>query len=86
VRLIFDDSSARQVAVIGDFNGWRSDANHMRRDEHTGRWTVTLALHDGDHRYAIVVDNTRQGADRAARSVDADGQVYSLLHVARATN
>lgn len=86
VRLIFHDSSARQVAVIGDFNGWRSDANRMRRDEHSGKWTVTLALHDGDHRYAIVVDNTRQAADGAAAAVDASGQVYSLLHVARASN
>jgi hypothetical protein len=86
VRLMFDDSAARQVAVIGDFNGWRSDANRMQRDVHTGHWTVTLALHDGDHRYAIVVDNTRQAADHAARAVDANGQVYSLLHVARAAN
>lgn len=86
VRLIFDDTAARQVAVIGDFNGWRSDATRMRREAHTGRWTVTLALHDGDHRYAIVVDNTRQAADHAARAVDADGHVYSLLHVARAAN
>ncbi len=86
VRLIFDDTAARHVAVIGDFNGWRSDANLMRRDETTGKWTVTLALHDGDHRYAIVVDNTRQATGHAAQAVDANGQVYSLLHVARAAN
>jgi hypothetical protein len=48
----------------------------MQRDERTGRWAVTLALHDGEHRYAIVVDNTRYAA----------GHGYSLLHVARATN
>ncbi|MEO7455905.1 MAG: hypothetical protein ABIY52_06560 [Gemmatimonadaceae bacterium] len=60
VRLIFDaPTAATQVAVVGDFNGWKEDATHMRRDETTGRWSATLALRDGDHRYAIVVDNTR---------------------------
>ena len=29
VRLMFEDSSARQVAVVGDFNGWRENATHM---------------------------------------------------------
>ena len=72
VRLMFDDPSARQVTVTGDFNGWRSDATQMQRDDRSGRWSVTLALHDGEHRYAIVVDNTRH--------------VYSHLRVARATN
>lgn len=86
VRLIFDDPAARQVAVVGDFNGWRDDATRMQRDERTGRWAVTLALHDGEHRYAIVVDNTRWAGGMPARSGDAAGHVYSLLHVARATN
>ena len=86
VRLIFDDPAARHVAVVGDFNGWRGDATQMRRDARTGRWAVTLALHDGAHRYAIVVDNTRWAADPPARSSDATGHVYSLLHVARASN
>ena len=86
VRLMFDAPSARQVAVIGDFNGWRTNATHMQRDLRTGRWSVTLALHDGQHRYAIVVDNTRRVGDAAGRSGDASGHVYTLLHVARAAN
>ena len=85
VRLIFADSAARQVSVIGDFNGWKANATAMRRDDHGGEWTVTLALHDGEHRYAIMVDNTRRAGPAPART-DADGQVYSLLHVARASN
>jgi hypothetical protein len=86
VRLMFDDPSARQVSVVGDFNGWHTETTLMRRDEHTGRWAVTLALHDGEHRYAIVVDNTRWAGDSSAQAADASGHVYSLLHVARATN
>lgn len=85
VRLIFDDSAARQVAVVGDFNGWRGDATRMQRDERTGRWGVTLALRDGEHRYAIVVDNTRWAGDQSSRA-SGSKHVYSLLHVARASN
>ena len=84
VRLIFDDPAARQVAVVGDFNDWRGDA--MQRDARTGRWAVTLALHDGEHRYAIVVDNTRWAGIAPVRSGNEAGHVYSLLHVARTTN
>ena len=86
VRLMFDDPTARQVAVIGDFNGWRSETTPMRRDDATGRWGVTLALHDGAHRYAIVVDNTRWAGDVPSRPGDSARQLYSLLHVARASN
>ncbi len=60
VRLIFDAPAAvTQVAVLGDFNGWQGDATRMQRDERTGKWTVTVALRDGDHRYAIVADRAR---------------------------
>ena len=86
VRLMFDDPTARQVAVVGDFNGWRGAATPMQRDDATGRWTVTLALHDGAHRYAIVVDNTRWAGDTSSRPGDSTRHLYSLLHVARASN
>ena len=86
VRMIFDDPSARRVAVVGDFNGWRGDATPMQRDARTGRWAVTLALRDGEHRYAIVVDNTRWAGDPPARSIDATQHGYTLLHVAGASN
>jgi hypothetical protein len=87
VRLMFDDSLARQVAVIGDFNGWGAERTPMRRDPATRRWSATLALRDGAHRYAFVVDGTRWVPDPTAAPVRGDdGRVYSLLHVARSPN
>jgi hypothetical protein len=87
VRLIFDDSAARQVAVVGDFNGWRPTETPLTRDTTGHRWSATLALRDGAHRYAFVVDGTRWMPDPAAERVRADdGRVYSLLHVSRLTN
>jgi len=88
VRLMFDAPEARRVAVAGDFNGWDADATQLTRDDRSRRWSVTLALHDGQHRYAFVVDGTRWVPDpRGGRSVQgADGRVYSLLSLSRTSN
>jgi hypothetical protein len=87
VRLMFDDPGAREVAVVGDFNGWRAGGTPLARNPVTRRWSATLALRDGAHRYAFVVDGTRWIPDPSAEHVRADdGRVYSLLHVARTTN
>jgi hypothetical protein len=88
VRLILDAPDARRVAVAGDFNRWDAESTPLVRDERSRRWSVTLALHDGEHRYAFVVDGTRWVPDpRAERSARGeDGRVYSLLNLSRATN
>lgn len=87
VRLMFDDSGAREVSVVGDFNGWRARETPLTWDGGTQRWSATLALRDGAHRYAFVVDGARWVPDPAAERVRAgDGRVYSILHVTRTTN
>jgi hypothetical protein len=88
VRLMFDAPNARSVAVAGDFNRWDVDATPLVRDARSHRWSVTLAVHDGDHRYAFVVDGTRWVPDpRAERSVRGeDGRIYSLLSLSRTAN
>lgn len=88
VRLMFDAPSARRVAVAGDFNRWDAEATPLVRDGRSRSWSVTLALRDGDHRYAFVVDGTRWVPDpRAERSVRGeDGRIYSLLNLSRSAN
>ena len=87
VRLIFDDSTARAVTAVGDFNGWNAESTPLRRVGTTHRWSATIALGDGAHRYAFVVDGTRWVPDPTTTPVRSDdGRVYSLLHVARANN
>ena len=88
VRLMFDAPDARRVAVAGDFNRWDADATPLTRDARSRRWSVTLALREGEHRYAFVVDGTRWVADpHAARSArEENGRIYSLLNLSRATN
>jgi hypothetical protein len=87
VRLMFDDTSAHRVAAVGDFNAWSAERTPLHRDPATRRWTTTIALRDGAHRYAFVVDGTRWAVDPSTPRARADdGRLYSLLHVASATN
>jgi hypothetical protein len=88
VRLMFDAPSARRVAVVGDFSPATSQAAPLSRDPDGRRWSITLALRDGEHRYAFVVDETRWVPDPRTDRVErgADGRLYSLLNVARAAN
>jgi hypothetical protein len=88
VRLMFDAPDARRVAVAGDFNQWSVEATPLSRDARSRRWQVTLAVRDGEHRYAFVVDGTRWVPDpRAERSVRGeDGRIYSLLNLSRTAN
>ena len=88
VRLMFDAPGARRVAVAGDFNRWDADATLLTRERGSRGWSVTLALRDGEHRYAFVVDGTRWAPDpRAERTARGEnGRIYSLLNVSRATN
>lgn len=86
VRLIFADTSARQVLAVGDVaRGAAGTA--LQRDPVSRRWSAVVALRDGAHRYAFVVDGTRWVVDPTAPRVRADdGRLYSILQVAAATN
>ncbi len=86
VRLLFDDSTARRVAMVGDFNGWDPSMTTLVRDAGTHRWSATLALRDGVHRYAFVVDGVRTIPRSVEQHRANDGLVYALLHVAGASN
>lgn len=88
VRLMFEAPGAQRVAVAGDFNAWNAEATPLSRDEGSRRWSVTLALRAGEHRYAFVVDGTRWVPDpRAEHFVEGEnGRIYSLLNLSRTSN
>jgi 5'-AMP-activated protein kinase regulatory beta subunit len=60
-RIIFsyDDSQARAVAVLGDFNNWHESSHRMKRDE-KGRWQKIMILPPGDYEYKFIVDGQWQ--------------------------
>ena len=58
VDFFCDAPKAKGVTLVGDFNGWDPATTPMHRTT-DGRWTVTLELHHGHHRYLFIIDGTR---------------------------
>jgi hypothetical protein len=71
VRFALKSPRARVVAVAGDFNGWRPDANLMQR-RGDGQWTIEVPLGPGNWSYSFVVDG-QWVEDPAAESWRDDG-------------
>lgn len=53
LRVIAPD--AKEVSVIGTFNGWNRQAGHLRRGA-GGTWVGSFALPPGEHRYSLWID------------------------------
>src|SRR6478672_646612 len=47
--------SAGEVNLVGDFNGWNSGANPMKRQP-DGAWLIQVPLYHGHHQYVFMVD------------------------------
>ena len=70
VRFVLYAPTARRVAVAGTFNQWDQNASPLGRVGRGGVWAVTLALPQGHHQYAFVVDGEQWVPDPAAPGVD----------------
>lgn len=66
-------SSAKAVAVVGDFNGWDEHATPMAREKRNGSWSVSVPMAAGRHVYAFVVDGAQWVVDPMAPQVPNDG-------------
>jgi hypothetical protein len=66
-------SSAREVALVGDFNGWDEHATPMIRRRNDGAWSANVPLPPGRHVYAFVVDGRQWLVDPLAPQVPDEG-------------
>jgi hypothetical protein len=83
VRFVFVDSSARAVALVGDFNGWNPALDDLQPTGSHGAWSISIPLTPGRHEYAFVVDGKRWAPDQFASSVHDDfGTVTSVIQLA----
>ena len=64
----FFNPRARQVFLVGDFNGWRQGELAMSR-EAGGYWQATIHLPTGDSRFSYCADGDRY-LDYAAFGLD----------------
>jgi hypothetical protein len=55
VRFGYFKPEAREVNLVGSFNGWDPRATPMKRDA-LGDWSVDIELPNGEHRYRFFVD------------------------------
>lgn len=85
-RFVFVAPDAKQVAVVGDFNGWDTDSTHLVRHAGDGVWTVDVPLRPGRYDYAFYVDGERWVADPAAPPAVGDtfGRPSSVVTVREA--
>src|SRR5206468_11282473 len=70
VRFVLYAPTAQRVAVAGTFNQWDQHASPLARVGAGGVWAITLALPQGHHQYAFVVDGAQWVPDPAAPGVD----------------
>jgi 1,4-alpha-glucan branching enzyme len=73
--------SAKQVAVIGDFNQWQPTA-HLMKKQPDGAWMIQVNLTHGHHQYLFWVDGQLQLDPRAQGIARAEnGQRVSLIAI-----
>jgi len=66
VEFVFVAPAARNVSLVGDFNGWDARATPMRRTDGRTTWSVAVQLPAGRHVYAFIVDGDAWVADPQA--------------------
>lgn len=86
VRFAVSAPSARQVALVGDFNAWQPNAIQMEDPNGDGVWHVMVPLKPGIYQYMFVLDGKQWISDPLSSETidDGFGQKNSLLKVARA--
>jgi hypothetical protein len=81
VRFTLFEPSARDVALCGSFNGWRTATGSMHRTE-DGHWEATLSLAPGRYEYKFVVDGQWIPDPHASENVlNEFGTLNSVLQV-----
>jgi len=80
-RFVIYEPSASQVELVGSFTGWKRTA--MTSIGNSGYWELRLQLPFGEHRFAYILDGSRQMVDPTlpVREKDDFGGENSILNV-----
>jgi hypothetical protein len=85
-RFMIMAPTAKQVALVGDFNDWNEGATLLRPVKNSsGVWTIDVRLVPGRYHYAFLIDGKEWIADPAAPRVTRDdfGRPSSVVTVVR---
>jgi hypothetical protein len=80
-RFVIYEPAARQVELAGSFTGWTPTP--MQPVGNSGYWELNLQVPSGEHRFAYILDGSRQMADPTlpGREMDDFGGTNSILNV-----
>lgn len=75
-------ANARQIAVVGDFNGWEVDKHLLTRTD-TDTWKIDLPIPKGCYQYQFLVDGTQWRTDpcRAPNVPDGFGGFNTVIEL-----
>ena len=87
VKFVLVAPQASKVSLVGDFNGWDTNATPAERQS-DGSWATFVQLHPGRHVYSFVLDGKVFMNDPAAPVAPDDGygQKNSVVVVKGATS
>jgi hypothetical protein len=82
VQFRLGDPEAREVALVGDFNGWHPRAEQRLHRMAPGVWSVEIALEPGVYNYGFLIDGKSWRLDPLApRVTDGFGGASSRVAV-----
>jgi 1,4-alpha-glucan branching enzyme len=73
VRFTLLAPEAKQVALVGSFNGWARGVTPMKMSDGTGLWSVDVPLIEGEYTFMYLVDGRRWVTPPMAEDFVTDG-------------
>jgi 1,4-alpha-glucan branching enzyme len=83
VRFTILAAGAKQVNLVGSFNGWGKNATPMKVMDSSGVWLADVPLKEGEHTFMYLIDGTRWITPPLAEDfvTDSFGQVNGIVIV-----
>lgn len=72
IRFVISAPRASRVNVVGDFNGWDTQATPLTPVGEAGVWTVEVTLTPGRHEYAFLIDGREWRPDPSTPKAASD--------------
>jgi hypothetical protein len=57
-QFVLQNSVAKRVSLVGDFNNWNPAADPLTRDPASGLWTRVIPISPGRHVYGFMIDDS----------------------------
>ena len=63
VKFVYKDKNAKDIYIVGDFNGWDKKAIPMKKITGTDLWSTEITLKSGTYRYNFLVNGEQWAID-----------------------